>query len=53
VQNDWEQLESAHNVSAGAATTAAGHQALDDAAGKPEFVWLHYFDVTTIHQINR
>ena len=33
------------------ATTSEGITALDDAAGKPAFIWLHYFDVHEHHQI--
>ena len=33
-------------------TTAAGLAALDDAAGKPALIWLHYFDVHEHHQID-
>jgi arylsulfatase A-like enzyme len=34
------------------ATTIEGIRALDDAAGRPSFVWLHYFDVHEHHQID-
>lgn len=47
----WAHDDIGDHVSA-AATTLEGIRALDDAAGKPWFVWLHYFDVHEHHQID-
>ena len=51
VHTDWDVPDVGDHVSA-AATTLEGVHALDDAAGKPAFVWLHYFDVHEHHQID-
>jgi hypothetical protein len=51
VHTDWDVPDVGDHVSAGA-TTLEGVHALDDAAGKPAFVWLHYFDVHEHHQID-
>ncbi|HEY1547263.1 MAG TPA: sulfatase-like hydrolase/transferase [Kofleriaceae bacterium] len=51
VHTDWEVLNVGDHVSA-ASTTLEGLRALDDAAGKPALVWLHYFDVHEHHQID-
>ncbi|HEX4452722.1 MAG TPA: sulfatase-like hydrolase/transferase [Kofleriaceae bacterium] len=51
VHTDWEVLNVGDHVSAGS-TTLEGLRALDDAAGKPALVWLHYFDVHEHHQID-
>jgi arylsulfatase A-like enzyme len=50
VHTDWEVADVGDHVSAGA-TTLEGIKALDDAAGRPAFIWLHYFDVHEHHQI--
>ena len=49
VHTDWEVADIGDHVSA-ASTTLEGIRALDDAAGRPAFVWLHYFDVHEHHQ---
>jgi choline-sulfatase len=51
VHTDWEVLNVGDHVSAGS-TTLEGLRALDDAAGKPALMWLHYFDVHEHHQID-
>ncbi|MDB4959697.1 MAG: sulfatase [Myxococcales bacterium] len=51
VHTDWEVADVGDHVSAGA-TTLEGINALDDAAGRSAFIWLHYFDVHEHHQIN-
>ena len=51
VHTDWEVADVGDHVSA-ATTTLEGIRALDDAAGRPAFVWLHYFDVHEHHQID-
>ncbi len=51
VFTDWETPDVGDHVSA-SATTAEGDKALDDAAGRPAFLWLHYFDVHEHHQID-
>jgi choline-sulfatase len=51
VNTDWEVADVGDHVSA-PATTLAGTRALDDAAGRPAFIWLHYFDVHEHHQID-
>jgi hypothetical protein len=51
VHTDWGVPDIGDHVSAGA-TTAEGIKALDDAAGRPAFVWLHYFDVHEHHQVD-
>jgi hypothetical protein len=50
VHTDWEVEDVGDHVSAGS-TTEVGLAALADAAGRPSFVWLHYFDVHEHHQI--
>ncbi|HEY4241260.1 MAG TPA: sulfatase [Kofleriaceae bacterium] len=50
VYTDWEQADIGDHISA-PATAAEGLKALDDAAGKPAFIWLHFFDVHEHHQI--
>jgi arylsulfatase A-like enzyme len=50
VFTDWDTADVADHVSA-PATTYEGIKALEDAAGRPSFVWLHYFDVHEHHQI--
>ena len=50
VFTDWATPDVGDHVSA-SATTAEGLKALDDAAGRPAFLWLHYFDVHEHHQI--
>lgn len=50
VYTDWGVYDVADHVSA-PTTTAEGLRALDDAAGRPSFVWLHYFDVHEHHQL--
>lgn len=50
VYTDWEQANIGDHVSAGT-TTAEGLRALDKAADKPWFAWLHYFDVHEHHQL--
>jgi arylsulfatase A-like enzyme len=51
VHTDWDHDDIGDHVSA-PATTIEGIRALDDAADRPSFVWLHYFDVHEHHQIN-
>ena len=51
IYTDWQVADVGDHVSA-ADTTTAGIRALDDAAGRPAFVWLHYFDVHEHHQID-
>lgn len=50
VYTDWDVYDVADHVSA-PTTSAEGLRALDDAAGRPSFVWLHYFDVHEHHQL--
>ncbi|MBL9018225.1 MAG: sulfatase-like hydrolase/transferase [Myxococcales bacterium] len=50
VYTDWGVSDVADHVSA-PTTTAEGLRALDDAAGRPSLVWLHYFDVHEHHQL--
>jgi hypothetical protein len=50
VYTDRTERDVGDHVSA-SETTAEGIHALDDAAGKPSFIWLHYFDVHEHHQI--
>ena len=51
VHTDWDHDDVGDHVSA-PATTIEGIRALDDAAARPSFVWLHYFDVHEHHQID-
>ena len=51
VHTDWDHDDVGDHVSS-PATTIEGIRALDDAAGRPSFVWLHYFDVHEHHQID-
>lgn len=51
VHTDWDHDDVGDHVSA-PATTIEGIRALDDAADRPSFVWLHYFDVHEHHQID-
>ena len=51
VYTDWGHADVGDHVSAGA-TTLEGIRALDDAADRPAFIWLHYFDVHEHHQID-
>ncbi len=51
VLTDWATPDVGDHVSA-SATTVEGIKAFDDAAGRPAFVWLHYFDVHEHHQID-
>ncbi len=51
VKTDRNVADVGDHVSA-AETTDEGLRALDDAAGKPSLVWLHYFDVHEHHQID-
>ncbi len=51
VHTDWDHDDIGDHVSA-PATTLEGIRALDDAAGRPSFLWLHYFDVHEHHQID-
>ncbi len=51
VHTDWDHDDVGDHVSA-PATTLEGLRALDDAAGRSSFVWLHYFDVHEHHQID-
>lgn len=50
VYTDWDTSDVGDHISAGS-TTSEGLRAIDKAAGKPFFVWLHYFDVHEHHQI--
>ena len=51
VHTDWDHDDVGDHVSA-PATTIEGIRALDDAADRPSFLWLHYFDVHEHHQID-
>ena len=51
VHTDWDHDDVGDHVSA-PATTIEGIRALDDAADRPSFIWLHYFDVHEHHQID-
>jgi choline-sulfatase len=51
IRTDARTQDIGDHVSAGQ-TTDAGLHALDDAAGRPSVVWLHYFDVHEHHQID-
>ncbi len=50
VYTDWGSKDVGDHVSA-RQTTLEGLRALDDFAGAPSFVWVHYFDVHEHHQI--
>jgi len=50
VYTDWKEKNIGDHISAGT-TTAEGLRALEKAAGKPFFAWLHYFDVHEHHQL--
>src|SRR5262249_34832549 len=50
VYNDWDNEDVGDHVSADD-TSNEGVLAFEEAAGKPWFVWLHYFDVHEHHQI--
>ncbi len=51
VHTDWGTDDIGDHVSA-PATTIEGIRALDDAADRLSFLWLHYFDVHEHHQID-
>jgi hypothetical protein len=51
IRTDARTQDIGDHVSAGE-TTDAGLRALDDAAGRPSVIWLHYFDVHEHHQID-
>jgi len=51
VHTDWGSKDIGDHVSA-RQTTLEGLRALDEFAGAPSFVWVHYFDVHEHHQID-